>query len=401
MKILIVTTFPVSEPRHGGQHRVANMMACLRSAGHDVYLRGVLGSEQYLPSEGFVSYPGTSALNQFKSVPGLMDDWAIGRLFVEDEEYFEQLSAKIDIIPDLIISELPWLFAFCRKYRRSLGKDADIPLVYGSENIESRLKRSIVASYCSRKQGDECARLVDAVELDAIESADLIVSVSEEEAGWFREKAKVHVVVAPNGVADRRAAIQDMAKSGEITQGHKFALFCASAHPPNVDGFFSMFANGVCCISPSDRLVLAGAIGGTLKLDSRYNSIPGLYFRAIDAGEVEESVLRGLLATAHAIVLPITEGGGTNLKTAEAIWSGRHVVATTKAMRGFEQFLSASGVHIADDPAQFARKLHYAMQSPPVQISAYERKSRAVVLWEHCLASLVTALEEVKGVHCD
>jgi hypothetical protein len=398
MNILIVTTFPVSEPRHGGQHRVANMIACLRSAGHDVYLRGVLGSEQYSPSEGFVSYPGTSALRHFKSVPGLMDDWAIGRLFVEDEEYFEQLAAKIDIIPDLIISELPWLFAFCRKYRRSLGKDADIPLVYGSENIESRLKRSIVASYCGRKQGDECARLVDAVELDAIESADLIVSVSEEEAGWIREKAKVRVVVAPNGVADRRATIQDMAQSGEITQGHKFALFCASAHPPNVEGFLATFVSGVCCISPSHRLVLAGSIGRALKSDSRCNSVPGINARAIDAGEVEEAVLRGLLATAHAIVLPITQGGGTNLKTAEAIWSGRHVVATTKAMRGFEQFLAAPGIHIADDPAQFARKLHYAMQSPPVQIGIEERQSRAVVLWDHCLAGLATMLEDVKEV---
>jgi hypothetical protein len=32
--------------------------------------------------------------------------------------------------------------------------------------------------------------------------------------------------------------------------------------------------------------------------------------------------LEGLLDGAQCIVLPLTQGGGTNLKTAEALWSG-------------------------------------------------------------------------------
>ena len=64
--------------------------------------------------------------------------------------------------------------------------------------------------------------------------------------------------------------------------------------------------------------------------------------------------LDGLIANATGIVLPLREGGGSNLKTAEALYSGLPLVATTVAMRGYETFRNMDGVIVADDAAAFA-----------------------------------------------
>ena len=111
-----------------------------------------------------------------------------------------------------------------------------------------------------------------------------------------------------------------------------------------------------------------------------------------------ESELSGLLATAHVLILPITRGGGTNLKTAEALWSGRHVVGTTIAMRGFEDFCSTRGLVIADDPSAFQKAIREAMSSPALQLEAAERQQRSRVLWASTLKDLTSALRKFETV---
>jgi hypothetical protein len=77
------------------------------------------------------------------------------------------------------------------------------------------------------------------------------------------------------------------------------------------------------------------------------------------------------------------------LKTAEAIWAGKHIVATSVAMRGFERFIGASGVHMADDPVAFKRELRVAMEAEPLRLSEGEIDARRSVLWGSCLGPLV------------
>lgn len=115
------------------------------------------------------------------------------------------------------------------------------------------------------------------------------------------------------------------------------------------------------------------------------------------AGVVSQPCLEGLLNGANCIVLPLTQGGGTNLKTAEALWAGKHIVATTVAMRGFERFIGARGVHLADDSATFKRALRVAMESEPLRLSEQEIDERRSVLWENCLDSLTVLIDNLTG----
>ena len=68
------------------------------------------------------------------------------------------------------------------------------------------------------------------------------------------------------------------------------------------------------------RIYIAGGVSDYLMKTINSHSIEDLTFwqRAIACGRVSEKKLNNLLTDTDVIILPITEGGGSNLKTAEA-----------------------------------------------------------------------------------
>lgn len=394
MKIVCLSTYPVESPRHGGQHRLYNMIEMLRQAGHDVYSAGVCGSPVYPASPYFAKFPGIELMERYSSQIDLMEDVVIGDIFEKSDKHFKILARLIPKNPDVIICEQPWLFGFAHRFK-AIHKRRSIRLVYGSQNIESRLKFEMVRYHFGEKVALDCRDKVAAREVRAITESDQTVCVSAKDAEWAASYADKPVIIAPNGVVDRIAGMEDIARANSITEGRKFALYCASAHPPNMDGFFDMFGYGVGCFPPDTRMVVAGGAGHHILHDPKYAQAGGMHKVYVNAGEVSESVLRGLLATAHQIVLPITHGGGTNLKAAEAIWAGCHVVSTATAMRGFEQFISAEGITVADNPASFCAAIRDAFMRPRLRLSHTEREERQVVLWKSVLADLVRHVGEL------
>lgn len=393
MNIVVLTTYPTSDPQHGGQHRAFNIIEQLRLAGHRVTSAGVLGSPSYAATAGFLDFPGHKELSKILPDCWLMEDWAISRLMFADDEYFDRLRNKISDDTDLIFCEQPWLVAFAQRYREVMGKPGEIRLVYGSANVESLLKKSIMESYRPPEYAQYCHDLVLDCEVEALNRADLVAAVSKEDRSWASGRTRVPVILAPNGVADRPATVQEVAQSNKITGHRKFALYCASAHPPNIKGFYDIFPSSLGCFPAEERLVIAGSAGSSITADPRFGNLVRLPDVWIDAGLVSEQQLAGLLATAHTFILPITEGQGTNLKTAEALRAGKHVVATSKAMRGFEAFCDAPGVIVADTAQAFAEGVRAAMSSPPLQLSVQEMKRRDTLLWKHSLADLVGAVD--------
>jgi glycosyltransferase involved in cell wall biosynthesis len=396
MRILILSTYSAANPLHGGQHRLNNVRLALESAGHEVYLRGVLGSETYDLQAGYLRFPGYKKLESYLASPFLLEDWAIGKFAVDDAGGYPALARLCSENYDLVFCEQPWLFEFAfKKFARSRVRPL---LVYGSQNVEFKLKLEILREYVPRI-AEEGAALVQKVELFAAKNADLLVAVSQHDGDWLKSQTGSPVVVAANGVSNRRGSIEDVRASNKITENRKFALYCASAHPPNIRGFYDIFGAGLGCLSPDERLVIGGGAGPSISSDRRYVSSSGLREKLVTPGTISESHLRGLLATARVIILPITKGGGTNLKTAEALWSGRHVVATSTAMRGFEMFTGERGVRVADNAAAFQAAVCEFMKQPPLQLSAQERHARSIVLWDETLRPLIEAIKVLEPRH--
>ncbi len=388
MNILTLSTFPIENPAHGGQHRVANIVQAYRDAGHTVQAAGVLGSSEYNSSSGFAPYPGTAPLTKYISNPFLMDDWAIGELFAKDDYYFQQLSGLITTTPDLIHVEHPWLFNFAKRYATTY-KNKNIRTLYGSANIENELKFEIVKNYLGFDAALTAQQKVLQCETNAIALADLVCCVSENDLAWTRLKTKAPAVLAFNGVKARTTTPDGFAEANRISGHKKFALYSASGHPPNITGFFDIFGSGLGCIAPDELIVISGSAGPAIKSDPRFARTAGLAKIFVAAGTVSEACLQGLLETAHAIILPITHGGGTNLKTAEALWAGKHIIATTTALRGFESFRLANGVSVADQPSDFLKSVRKTMNSAPNFLTTVEQVKRRSVLWSETLKPLI------------
>jgi Glycosyl transferases group 1 len=389
MNILTLSTYPIDNPLHGGQHRLFNIVQAYRDAGHTVQAAGVLGSDQYPTSSGFVPYPGTAPLTKYIANPFLMDDWAIGELFSSDAHYFKSLVDAITMVPDLIHVEQPWLFKFATRFAKQYP-NKKIKLIYGSQNIEHDMKFDIVKTYMGVDAAHAAQDKVLRCETAAIALADGICCVSQNDLDWTKLKTKMPCVLGYNGVKNRKTTDEGVVEANAITGHKKFAVYCASAHPPNINGFFEMFGGGVGCIAPDELIVIAGGAGSHILSDARFAKTAGLSKACITAGTVSESCLQGLLDTAHTNILPITHGGGTNLKTAEALWSGKHIVATTIALRGFESFSKSKGVAVADKPSKFLAALRFAMSQPPNILSVEEHAQRKSVLWSEALKPLLT-----------
>ena len=353
MHVLTLCTYPIKNPKHGGQLRVRSIVDAYRAAGNSVEIVGVLGSEQYETENGFLAFPGLAALSRIVPNPFLMEDYAIGELCASDESFYQRLVNLIHQAPDAIHIEQPWLYSFAMRYRNEFATKAKV--IYGSQNVEYRLKREILASNVDVETARQWVDLVKQAELNAIYGADALVCVSEGDLNWVGGHTSRPVILAPNGVKSWQSTPEGRREAARHSQESTFALYCASAHPPNITGFFDLFGGGFGSLKPDEKLVIAGGAGLAIARDERIHHSSKLAEKVVVAGYVSQPCLEGLLDGAHCIVLPLTQGGGTNLKTAEALWSGKYIVATTVAMRGFERFIGASGILVADEPSAFKR----------------------------------------------
>lgn len=391
MNILVLCTYPIKKPTHGGQLRVHHIVKFYESIGCQVQVVGVLGSDQYPKEEGFISFPNRDKLNQYSDIHGLMDDFSISQALYYDKELINKLEKEIKITADFIHVEQPWLFPFALSYKKRELPNAK--LVYGSQNIEYMLKKEILMGFYEEANILEDIDKIKKLEVFTIQNADYILAVSESDRLNIQKYTKSKVILVPNGIAEWDFSMLShgaVSFIGDI----KFALFCASAHPPNVEGFFDILKNGFGALTPDQRLVLLGSAGPVIAGDFRVHESANLAARLLYLGIVPADFLNSMINLAHCIILPIQQGGGSNLKTAEALWSGKYIVATNTAFRGFEEFKSGQGVFIADDSISFKRMIRHVMSLPPLKLSNGERAKRKVVLWKYCLLPLKRLVNE-------
>lgn len=384
MKIIVLSTFPC-EANHGGGIRLRNIVKEYKRLGHEVVSAGVLGSSSYNPVEYFIEYPA----NDIKRFPPAMEDYAIGEVLNESANY-DKLIGLFPWVPDVIHVECPWLFKFAERYvRRSKGR---IHLIYGSQNIEYQLKFPIYSQFQTLTEAKKNAEVIKDVELHAVRNADACFAVSEHDKNFLEKYTDKPVVLIPNGVSPRETNNVGEEALNRLHLPEKYVLYCASAHMPNVTGLYEIFESGLGCIEPDQKLVIVGGSCHLIQRDSRFAKIPCFNKRILFLGEVSEDLLASLLDKAHCIILPITAGGGTNLKTAEAIWTGAHVVGTQTAFRGFEQYKDIEGITIATSPQEFRQAVNASLIKNRND-SSKTRKQRSKVLWQECLTGLSSCLE--------
>jgi hypothetical protein len=281
--------------------------------------------------------------------------------------------------------EQPWLLPLVLRWRKE-GRLNGTRLVYGSQNIEAPLKASILHQY-RVPQVDAVAQEITALERSACQEADTILAVSESDRKTLQSYTDKPVLLAANGIAAWQANDAVLKRWKAQLPAENFALFVASAHPPNISGFFDMFGDALGFIPPNTRLVVVGSVGSHLLTHPRFQRwLPLNQSRIQVLGLIDDQALAAVKTLAHVFVLPITEGGGSNIKTAEALYSGAHVLGTPVSFRGFDNFVAQSSVHQHAQPEAFRQAVTTLLQTPSPTANPTTQALRQTLLWSNTLA---------------
>lgn len=388
--ILSLTTYPIAKPRHGGQRRVAAFGDFYRGLGLKFESASVYQAPPYKPHE---VGPHDLKLGQidprWNGVP-FVDDILSGDFAATGPglDHFRRVLETVR--PAAIQLDHPFMWPVVRALRDE-GRLAGVRIFYSSHNWEAPLKVDILRrSGVPEGRAVAIGKRIQDLEREVVEASDLVFAVSESDATQYRALSgatPVHVV--PNGVQRPPETVTSVTMAQrEVFRSNPFALFVGSAYPPNIDGFCNLVADGgLYIVPPEKRFAVCGGVS-----DGIFNSHKYQRFLVANSERlhffpnISDEDLSALKAACHVVLLPIQFGGGSNLKTAEALASNKHVVATSTAMRGFDAFRDAPGVVIADTPETFRRGIAEAFKQPPLKLNKSDLLLRETVYWDRGFA---------------
>jgi glycosyltransferase involved in cell wall biosynthesis len=275
----------------------------------------------------------------------------------------------LDRIPDAISFDHPWLWEEAKKLKKMFP---NAKLIHSSQNIEFLLKSDLLKELPENARISAVKYVRELEEEIAIE-CDLILCITELDKLWFQNNGATNVIAANNGT---------VASPQKIASVNNYALVIGSGHPPNVEGSMKYLNDAAEWLPENSRLIYVGSMCDALRgnVGKEVSLIKGteVFFLGIRSNDE----LNKLIASANVILLPIPYGGGSNLKTAEALVSGRPVVGTTKSFRTFESFANSRNVVIADDVDSFREACFNFVSEKLPTVYRYGHEK---LMWENTL----------------
>ena len=233
---------------------------------------------------------------------------------------------------------------FCMPAATRLQATRDCPILLDTHDLQAR-------QYDLRNKAGwtlaPAARFEDmlAIELAAMQGADLLLHLNDEEAASFQKllPGKRHELLYP--------AVSPVATGS----GGPDLMIVASANNANFLGI-SWFLQDVLPLTPGVTVKIIGNIDREFQ-----RRAPGLFKQnaGLFLGRIDD--LGAAYANAATILLPTTQGHGISIKTIEAMSSGAPLIATKHAFRGlgFDPARLAN-VTLASDAASFAAAMRGA-----------------------------------------
>lgn len=400
MKVLLLATYPIVEPRHGGQLRTRNIYEEYKKSGIDVRYIGVFPLGAY-PSHAKTDFQfsgdvggrvlPTSEQAMYDFIWGMhVADTAVAQSALLEELRRERY--------DYIQIDLLYVWPLVRRCLGLLDPAEQRPqIIYSSQNNEHEMKRQVLlqmgaTAAAAERYGNE----VLALERDVAQKAKFVFAVSEADCDHVNDIGKRNdCVLAKNGTAFSKVPLIATEDWRSVLPTDPFAVFISSAHLPNAVGFSSILGESLAFLPPDRKLVIAGGVTGVIERSAPYRKWMAINnARTLRLGEVDDVGIAALRRFAHVFVLPITAGGGSNIKTAEALLTGAYVLGTPTAFRGYEEYIGEPGVHVEADPAHFRAKLVQLLHRERIHLSEGSMTARSRLLWESTLASMPAQLAD-------
>ncbi|HOO50535.1 MAG TPA: glycosyltransferase [Alphaproteobacteria bacterium] len=393
--VLLLSPYPIRRPHHGGQLRTAAIRMAFETAGFLVRSIGFYQEEAYSNDElgkFDVAFPSDSPYRLYtgKLLP-MLSDFLMSSFSVSDDHVFEQVAKNISFDIDVIVTEQPWFHPLAKRLKREIPQCQNSIIVFSSQNIEASMKRTILGESLDRSIVDIVIPAITMIERTAARESDLTVAVTTQDAEILRSYGAPNLLIASNGINPWYTSHERIDYWQTKLPLQPWPIFIASAHPPNYQGFINSVGDTLGFIPPGSKLVVVGGVGPHLMRElskSRWCDINLSRIQVL--GVLDDDDIAAVKSLAHAFILPIGAGGGSNIKTAEALYSGKPVVCTSTALRGFEAYRSLPEVLVADTPKDFKLAVHKVLESTrkTEHQADIHRNLRERLTWEVSLREL-------------
>jgi glycosyltransferase involved in cell wall biosynthesis len=395
MRILQISTHTTLRPRHGGQLRSHNIARVVEAAGHELQRLAVAykhAEDPIDPREPIVDISRSKYWwRMIKHGPMELNDYFSLQAVIEEPALAGQVSTVIDATdPDVIMLEHPWMWPLIKK--REAVASGRIHVIYNSQNVEADLKHRILTE-AGHSQFDELLQQVMKLEEDLVQSAAATTVCTAADGDVFTRWGARRIVVANNGAVRREYGRLMGILPSALVPDNKYAFAVGSNHPPNLAGLQNYVAPALKYLRPLQRIVVAGGVCEPFRhwLEQQ-GMLPVMADRLVLLGAVDEIELNSAIANASVLLLPIPYGGGSNVKTAEALLSRKRIIATDAAMRGFSEFSSLPMVKVIDSERSFVEALLESFDAGPGQDGDADLLN--TLLWDNTLAPIAALLAE-------
>lgn len=406
MRILLLSTYPVSGVESGGVVRLKSIVEALNQAGHQTHVLAIVPplSDTFRSSRAETVIPlvdGAFSDRDFAAIG--YHDTLIGIYAATEKGGVLERASVVEksFDPELIIVEQPFLIELAE----ALAARTDAPIVYSAANHEHALKKALI-DLVPEPYDHPLPLLEDVQRLEdrAIRGSALVVAITSDMQAFLQDKGAKRVVVAGNGSRVANAAPGGSLSDSRFTADSDQLLFgCfGSSYWPNSEGLAAVTRPSLAFLPPNGRLVTTGRLGQALKDHPSYrrgrriNDSRLLHYDHLDGAAYE-----ALVRSCDLLLLPVFVGGGSPLKTADALASGKPVLLTRKMTSGYDDILAtnADGVTLVDDPAQFRERwleLARLGRSGLRNLQGRGGDRKHALTWRVRLAPLIAAIGELE-----
>jgi glycosyltransferase involved in cell wall biosynthesis len=364
-RVLIVDNQPIEPPVGGGRIRLFGLYSNLPPDVDPVYVgtydwpgpgyRSVLHGGRLREITVPQSEAHFRAHESLRAVdPNLTMDVTFPLLSFLSQGFVDRVAYEARSA-DVIVFSHPWVFPIVSR----LPGLEDRPFVYDSQNVEGRLRTSLIG-----KEGlaGGVAEMVESLERELCRRAAAIFACSTEDARSFEsfygvDPSRIHVV--PNGTD-----VHQLRPCGAEEREHSRALlgfppdgsivvFVGSRYAPNTEA--ARFICGRLAPALSDAwFVIAGGCTDELAPGEIPSNVTAL-------GVVDAETRDRVLAAADLAINPMSRGSGTNVKMLDFLGAGLPTLTTAVGARGLDGGAGVS--YLVTDLDHFAAQIRSLLRS--------------------------------------
>lgn len=333
-KLVVLTTFSIFPPRHGGQARVFHLYRQL-ARWFDITIVSTTQAG-HTTREQLIA-PGLREIRVSKSRKHQQQELALRRALgvpIEDVAmlgFWQDSPELIDTIREACADA--WRVITCHPYHYPLLREhIKTPFWYEAQDVEAQIKTAILP------QGERSRpwlEKVAAAEAACCAEAEYVLTCSPEDALELQRRYQLTAdkcVMVPNGTDVEAIGFAPPARRLQLRQRLFGAqpvspqvLFMGSGHHPNLEAVQQVFKFADACRDM--QFLIMGSCCGAFNPDMKPENVAFL-------GELSESERLVVLEMVDIAINPMLTGSGTNLKMIDFLVAGIPTLSSEIGARG-------------------------------------------------------------------